>query len=288
MARTGEPYQGEYLYAGPGLERWLRLAATRVDDRLVLVLADINPSKQHEREVELARNAAESSDRAKSQFLANLSHEVRTPLNAIMGMSNLMKSTPLTGEQVEYLHAIQESSDALLTVISDVLDFSKIESGHVTIEETAFEVRDLLGRLRDVFQSLARNKGLDFILEIEPGVPQMLQSDPARLRQVLLNLLSNALKFTERGAVTLRAKLSPDGQWLCLLVADTGIGVAPNLRQAIFEPFTQGDPSTTRRYGGTGLGLAIASRLISRLGGRIELESEPGRGSVFSVWLPVR
>ncbi len=288
VARTGQPQQTEWHFTRGAFERWLRLAVTRVDDRLVLVLVDISSTKMHESEVVSARDAAEHADRAKSQFLANLSHEVRTPLNAIMGMTNLFKGTPLTQEQGEYLHAIEESSDALMSVISDVLDFSKIESGHLHIESILFEVRDLLHRLQDIFTPLARNKGLDFVLEIAPTVPRMVLSDPARLRQILMNLLVNAVKFTEHGKVMLRVEVSGDAEWLWFHVADTGIGIAPHLRQTIFAPFTQGDPSTTRRYGGTGLGLAIATQLTTRLGGQIDLESEPGWGSTFTLRLPMR
>jgi signal transduction histidine kinase len=287
VARTAQPFYGECRYSARGLDRWLRLAVARVDDRLVLTLSDISASKRHERELEAARAQAVSANRAKGQFLATLSHEVRTPLNAIVGMTHLLRDTNLTDEQGEYLHALEESGGALLTVINDLLDFSKIESGHLLLAPDSFSVADFLHRLREVFAPLARTKGLEFNLEISANAPVTLRSDPSRLRQVLMNLLANAVKFTDHGSVTLRAEMAPDVRWLVLRVADTGIGIAPHLHRSIFEPFTQGDSSTTRRYGGTGLGLAIATHLMERMGGRIEVESEPGRGSAFSVWVPL-
>lgn len=287
VARNGVIFQEERQVVRPDWKGWLQVTMVKVDERVVLALADISARKQHEEELELSRAHAITTERAKSQFLANLSHEVRTPLNAILGMSHLLQGTHLSQEQMEYLTAIHESGDALLSVINDVLDYSKIEAQAVQIEKTAFDPRNFLHRLQDQFAPLAKCKGLEFVCELSPELPRQVVSDPARLRQVVMNILTNALKFTELGQIALRASVDAASRSWRIEVTDTGTGISPEMHEEIFKPFTQGDPSTTRRYGGTGLGLAICSRLVKLLGGRIELASQPGLGSTFTICLPL-
>ena len=236
------------------------------------------------RDLEIARKRAEEATRAKSEFLANISHEIRTPMNAMIGMTELALATRITREQREYLNAIQGSADALLTLVNDLLDFSKIEARKLQLDHVAFNLRDALEDTMRVLAPRAHQKGLELACHVHPDLPPTLVGDPLRLRQIVVNLVGNAIKFTEQGEVVLRvqAETNPNGDiQLHFSVADTGIGIPPDKQAVIFEAFSQADSSTTRRYGGTGLGLAISAQLVELMGGSIWVESQPGRGSTF-------
>ncbi|HYL73455.1 MAG TPA: response regulator [Bryobacteraceae bacterium] len=241
--------------------------------------------KRVERKLSHAKEAAEAANRAKSEFLANMSHEVRTPMNGILGMTELVLDGELTPDQRESLHIVRTSAESLLTVINDVLDFSKIEAGKLELDEVPFPLRNFLDEVMQAFALEAHRRGLELACDVKTGVPSVCQGDPTRLRQVLNNLLGNALKFTERGEVVLEVdaeRLSEDGTAVFhFAVRDTGIGIPLEKQKLIFDPFCQADSSTTRKYGGTGLGLSVSGRLVQMMGGEIGVTSEPGQGSRF-------
>ena len=286
-----------------GTARWLQTMKRPIPngrggaDQVLGIAMDITARRRVEEGAHMARQAAEAANRAKSEFVANMSHEIRTPMNGVMGMLELVLDTPLAPSQREHLRLARDSAETLLTVINDILDFSKIEAGRLELHRTPFRIRDTLADTVGALAVRAERKGLALDLDVDADVPEDLVGDSGRLRQVVTNLVGNAIKFTASGEVVVRVAREHDsardardtsgahaedrGEWLRVSVRDTGIGIAPEKQRLIFEAFTQADGSTTREYGGTGLGLAIASQLVEMMGGRLWVESVAGRGSTF-------
>lgn len=276
-----QPFEHRMM-AASGETVWLRssvrlVAGQTQGKELVGVMVDITERKR-------AQAAAEAATRVKSEFLANMSHELRTPMNGVLGMAELVLDTDLTAEQREYVTILKTSADSLLTLINDILDFSQIEAGKLDMDPTAFKLRDILQSALQTFAPAARQKKLNLHGEIAAAVPEVVIGDSLRLRQVLINLVGNAVKFTARGEVAVAVTLetaAPQKVTLRFTVRDTGMGIPPEKQKLIFEAFSQADTSSTRRFGGTGLGLTLCSRLVALLGGRIWVESDPDRGSQF-------
>jgi signal transduction histidine kinase/CheY-like chemotaxis protein len=270
------------VFAGFVVYRLSR-TASRARRRDRIVQARLSDAKQ---QAEIQAQRAEEASKAKSDFLAMMSHEIRTPMNGVLGFANLLLDTQLTPEQREFAQTVQRSGDALLTVINDVLDYSKIEAGRMTVEQIDFDLRSVCDEVRSILQPAVAQQGLVMSLSYDASLPQFINGDPARLRQVLLNLAGNAVKFTERGTVRIEVSRLDQGR-LKISVDDSGIGIIAEQLDRLFRRFTQADSSTTRRYGGTGLGLAISKTLVELMGGTIGAQSVPGTGSTFWITLPL-
>ena len=285
------PWEKEFFHKG-GERSVVIIGVATIEDsggniECVSFVLDISERKRLERHLHIAKVAAQAANQAKSQFLANISHELRTPLNGIMGMTDLALQTQLTSEQLEYLETVKASSESLLTLINGILNFSTVDTGKIELTIVEFNLRDCLKSVLRMPGVLADKKGLKLLHEVAADIPEIVCGDPTRLREILINLVDNAIKFTDTGEVAIKVRTAPEQGLLHFTVSDTGIGIPEDKRESIFAPFTQVDNSSTRRFGGTGLGLTISARLAATMGGSLWMDSQVGRGSHFHFTLPV-
>ncbi|WP_280151013.1 PAS domain-containing hybrid sensor histidine kinase/response regulator [Piscinibacter sp. XHJ-5] len=293
LLANADVFEGEFQMARrDGTVFWASVRARAIDPQQpvtggsIWIIDDITERRCVEHTLAAAKEQAEAASKAKSEFLANTSHEIRTPLNGLLGLVRLALAPGVAGgRQRDYLERIQDSAEALAGTISDILDLSKIEAGRLTLERVTFDMHTLLTTVRNAYSELARAKGLAFRFDIAPGVPQWVDGDPVRLRQILTNFLSNALKFTDRGLIEI--SVAGCGAGVRFEVCDTGPGITDHLLPRLFQPFSQADSSTTRRFGGTGLGLSICRQLAELMGGSVGVDSRPGEGSCFWAEVPL-
>jgi PAS domain S-box-containing protein len=290
--RLRTPYYVDYRMQVPGRGwRWFHSRGQALWDahgkalRVAGSITDVTDRKVAEADLLRAKETAEEASRVKSEFLAMMGHEIRTPMNAIIGMNYLLQRTELNADQQELADTVGRAAKGLLTVLNDILDFSKIEAGQMDLERTSFEPAPVVKDVLDLLQTQAQDKGLDLRLEPEMEAGLELSGDPGRFRQILVNLVGNAIKFTERGSIRVRTRL--EAPWMVVEVIDTGVGIPAHVIPLLFEKFTQGDASITRRFGGTGLGLAISRQLAHLMGGTLGVRSEEGKGSTFELRLPL-
>ena len=280
--------------AKTGDRLWLNLGVSQTgegrDKQLIVTIVDVSVRKHYEQQLERAKRAAEEADRSKTQFISIMSHELRTPLNGIIGMMELAGREPLSEKQQKCLQNAKRSADDLLHILNDILDFAKLENDKLRLEELDFDLLESLQRIGEIYQPLVAAKGLKFVTTDFSMLPRFIRGDALRLRQVLHNILANALKFTETGRITMAVYQSVrhEQPTLEFSVEDTGIGVDARMKNKLFSPFTQADSSTTRLFGGTGLGLMISRQLVELMGGTMSLDSELGRGTCVSFWIPLQ
>ena len=291
MARGGIFSANTEIRRGDGTTLWVTIRANaihseRPDRGVVLVIDDITHEYIITRQLAAARDMAEQAARLKSDFLAHISHELRTPINAVLGFAELLLGTPMADHQRDYVRKVQASGRHLLMIINDVLDLSKVEAGKLNIEQTEFRLPAVLRAAVDTIAAAAADKGIELVVLTDPALPARFIGDPLRITQILMNLLTNALKFTDRGEIILAVAQSADGA-LQFRITDTGIGMTPDQIGRLFQRFTQAEDSTARLYGGTGLGLAICRQLADLMQGEVGVESQPGQGSTFWVTLPL-